>query len=47
MGPEREKRPRDLDVSAAIASQTRVRLRQRTGNFCNVWVCSFGIGGIV
>ena len=41
------KGPRVLDVSAAIASQTRVRLRQRTGNFCNVWVCSFGIGGIV
>ena len=39
--------PRVLDVSAAIASQTRVTLGQRTGNFCNVWACSFGIGGIV
>ena len=45
--PEREKRPRVLDVSAAIASQTSVTIRQRTGSFCNVWVCSFGIGGIV
>ena len=32
-GPEREKRPRVLDVSAAIASQTRVTLRQHTEIF--------------